>query len=118
MADEVSRKLYSSILEFRLTGNNKVLPAPDSAHQYFPLDIPSWKTPLRLVDCGAFDGDTLLSFFNNGIKLDAVVAFEPDPVSFKKLTQFISANTNKNMENLVLFPCAVFPFNETINNLI
>jgi FkbM family methyltransferase len=107
LADDVSRNLYRSILEFRLTGDYKILPAPDLAHQYFPQDIPAWKEPLRLVDCGAFDGDTLSGFASNNIEIEGVAAFEPDLVNFMKLSQYISSLKNKISE-AILFPCGVY----------
>jgi len=105
-ADEASRSLYTSILEFRITGDYSVLPSPDLAHQYFPLDIPAWKTPLRLVDCGAFDGDTLLNFQKSNILFEAVAAFEPDENNFCKLAQFAHAN-REYFSSINLWPCGV-----------
>lgn len=107
LADDISRNLYRSILEFRLTGDYKILPAPDLIHQYFPQDIPSWTAPLRLVDCGAFDGDTLAGFASSNIEIEGVAAFEPDLVNFMKLSQYISSLKNKISEAL-LFPCGVY----------
>lgn len=105
-ADEASQLLYTSILEFRITGDYSILPQPDLAHQYFPLDIPTWKTPLRFVDCGAFDGDTLLNFQKSNILLEAVSAFEPDENNFRKLAQFVNANESY-FPSVNLWPCGV-----------
>ena len=77
-ADETSKSLYTAILHSRFTGDYSVLPAPDTANQYFPLDIPPWQSPLRLVDCGAYVGDTLARFLEAGISIESVAAFEPD----------------------------------------
>jgi len=105
-ADEASQSLYASILEFRIKGDYSVLPPPDLTHQYFPLDIPAWQTPLRFVDCGAFDGDTLSAFISNKIEFDAVIAFEPDLVNFAKLSQFISTH-KREIQDVTLLPCGV-----------
>lgn len=107
LADDSSRSLYSSVLEFRVTGNYEVLPAPDFENQYFPPDIPAWETPLRLVDCGAFDGDTLLAFANAGIKINAAAAFEPDLLNFAKLSQYVSLHKDE-INQIMLFPCGVY----------
>ncbi len=105
-SDEASRLLYESVLEFRINGDYSLLPAPDLVHQYFPSDIPSWKTPLRFVDCGAFHGDTLLSFQQSNISFEAISAFEPDENNFRKLAQFIHAN-RKYFPAANLWPCGV-----------
>jgi FkbM family methyltransferase len=106
-SDEVSRDLFNRLFQFRLTGDYSILPQPDIEHQYFPPDIPSWKTPLRFVDCGAFDGDTLRNFIGAHIPIEAVAAFEPDQNNFQKLVQFISDN-QKSLPNTILLPCGVF----------
>jgi FkbM family methyltransferase len=106
-SDEASKALYRSILEFRLRGDASLLPPPDLVNPYHPLDIPAWKTPLRFVDCGAFDGDTLADFIRNDIRMEAVAAFEPDPANFNKLARFITANRGQ-LPNAQLWPCGVF----------
>lgn len=104
-ADEASRALYVAIINFRLTGDYNLLPVPDKKHQYFPPDLPAWKTPLRLVDCGAFDGDTLINLMNAGISIESVAAFEPDETNFGKLTSFV--RRTKALEDVALWPCGV-----------
>ena len=105
-ADETSRSLYRAIIEFRLTGNATVLPAPDLGTQYHPNDISGPKTPIRFVDCGAFDGDTLADFMNVGLSVEAVAAFEPDLANFRKLVNFVSQEAK--LTNVSLWPCGVF----------
>jgi FkbM family methyltransferase len=105
-ADETSRSLYRAIIEFRLTGDATALPAPDLGTQYHPKDISGPKTPIRFVDCGAFDGDTLADFINVGLAVEAVAAFEPDLANFRKLVNFVSQETK--LTNVSLWPCGVF----------
>jgi len=104
--DETSKELYKAIIKFRLTDDYSVLPEPDREHQYCPPDLPAWKTPLRLVDCGAFDGDTLVKFINAGIPIESVAAFEPDETNFSKLATFV--RSNKTLKDVALWPCGVF----------
>jgi len=96
-ADESSRQLYWNILEFRLSGDYSVLPQPDLKNQYFPLGVPEWVTPMRFVDCGAFDGDTVAAIFARIKDVEAVAAFEPDEQNFPKLVsrvqEFLSSDT-------------------------
>lgn len=106
-ADEPSRALYWSLLEFRMTGDYSLLPAPDLSHQYMPPGIPSWKTPLRIVDCGAFDGDTLRSLMQAAIPVQTVAAFEPDAGNFQKLVQFVQGQ-GATLRNISLWPCGVY----------
>ena len=105
--DEASRRLYSSILEFRRTGNFAVLPEPDKRTQYFPPDLPKWKAPVRLIDCGAFDGDTISALLAGGGGVEAVVAFEPDPRNFSRLADVARRNSRLVADGIYLWPCGV-----------
>ena len=84
--DEKSRRLYETILALRLTGSEDHLPVKEGS-QYFPADVPPWPAPLRLVDCGAFDGDSLRAIRAGEIKVKAIAAFEPDEANFRLLVE-------------------------------
>ena len=60
LTDQTSRDLLQAVVEFRLTGDYGVLPAPTGEGQYCPTDLPRWASPMRLIDAGAFDGDVSL----------------------------------------------------------
>ena len=107
LADEASKSLYNTMLRFRLTGDYDLLPEPALHCQYFPEDIPAWKTPVRLVDCGAYDGDTLASFIQARIPIEAVAAFEPDQENFRKLARFVAQN-KFHLPETMLWPCGLY----------
>jgi len=102
--DALSRKLFETLLNYRIQGNTEILPMPDLAHQYFPNDIPAWSSPIRFIDCGAYDGDTLRNAQNIGLKFDSVVLFEPDHVNFNRLTHFV---VNEWDSPAFCWPCGV-----------
>ena len=106
-ADDASKSLFQAVVEFRLTGDTSKLSTPDLINPYHPSDIPSWKMPLRFVDCGAFDGDTLADLIKNNIEVQAVAAFEPDLKNYEKLSRFISSH-KKELPEASLFPCGVY----------
>jgi FkbM family methyltransferase len=105
--DEASRQLYAAILKFRFTGDYNLLPKPNNVSQYFPPDVPKWKTPMRFIDCGAFDGDTL-SQLTKIEPIEAIAAFEPDLENFSKLSNFVSSNRTTIAKDVGLWPCGVF----------
>ena len=106
-SDGKSRETYSALLRFRITGDFSLLPEPDTEHQYSPLDIPRWFPPLRLIDCGAYDGTLISSFIDSGMKLEAVAFFEPDLENYQFLSQSVR-NLNQNISELSLWPCGVY----------
>ena len=90
LADDTSRDLLRRVVEFRLTGNYAALPAPTPDDQYCPSDLPRWPQPLRLVDAGAFTGDTLRQFKRCGHEFEQIAAFEPDPENFGRLSRCVA----------------------------
>jgi FkbM family methyltransferase len=89
-ADEVSRDLVRRVIEFRLTGNYAALPRPTPGEQYCPADRPRWPESLRIIDGGAFDGDTLRQFQRYGYRFEQIVAFEPDAENFARLSRYLA----------------------------
>ncbi|HEX8834705.1 MAG TPA: hypothetical protein VF719_10915, partial [Abditibacteriaceae bacterium] len=79
--DDESRKLYSELIQMRLTGASLQC-AVDRENQYFPRDLPPLREKLRFIDCGAFDGDTLRYLVENENPVESVAAFEPDGENF------------------------------------
>jgi FkbM family methyltransferase len=107
--DEKSRQWLEGIVRFRLIGDYAALPPPSLTDQYHPSDLPAWPNPLRLIDCGAYTGDTLMDLAQNGYTLEAIAAFEPDPENFARLVQ----NT-ASCFNITRFPCALGARTENI----
>jgi len=52
-----------------------------------PFDLPRWLEPMRLIDCGAYDGDAMRAMLDNGYVIERVAAFEPDPNNYTKLVK-------------------------------
>jgi FkbM family methyltransferase len=83
--DVQSKSLFQNVVRFRRTGDYSVLPSPMLEDQYSPRDLPRWNNPVRMVDGGAFDGDTIRAFIASGYDLTHVAAFEPDPRNLERL---------------------------------
>jgi len=106
-SDAASAELYAAILKFRFSMDYDVLPVPNLEDQYFPTGLPNWPGPIRFVDCGAYDGDTLRQLFDRSFEIEALAAFEPDPVNFQKLAQTADSLLSKSAAIACLFPCGV-----------
>ncbi len=91
-SDEFSCKEFVEQLRWRTELDYEGLPEPVLGPTYFPSDIVSLRADERLVDCGAFDGDTIRDFVRvSGGSFSKVWALEPDPGNFEKLTVTISS---------------------------
>jgi len=113
LADDQSKDLFRRILEFRMSGNYRVLPTVNP-NQYFPRDVPPWKSPLRFVDAGAYDGDTLRDIAERGLRIEALAAFEPDAESFAKLAAFMSSHQPCFGTEISLYPCGLWSKTERL----
>ena len=108
LSDEDSRQLYDAFISFccqdKVYNFPKIAPIP-----YFPTDLPRWSENLRIIDCGAYSGDTILSALDNKYKIESCYCFEPDPENFLKL-----ARTLKAIRNSFCWPCGVFSSNKIL----
>lgn len=89
LADDMSKKIFTEQVALRISGDYSNLSSADFNGQYAPDDLPAHNQPIHLIDCGAFDGDTIKTLLEKGNDIEQVFAFEPDPASFKKLTAYL-----------------------------
>lgn len=107
-ADEKSLKIFDGIVRFRLTGNYEALEKAELDCQYFPDDLPPWHTPLRIVDCGAYDGDTLRQINKLNLSVEAYAGFEPDQANFVKLAREAQTSSSSVSGLVALWPCGTW----------
>lgn len=87
-ADDRSRRVFRSLVAFYESRDPGRAPRPSPREEeYLAHDVPGWppEGPVRLVDCGAYDGDTLERFRASEVQLEAAACFEPDPDNFVRL---------------------------------
>ncbi len=111
--DQASRDLFLSFLRFRLTGDPAVMPVPQIGNIYFSADIPGISRPEHFIDCGAFNGDTLMSARNKFGRLKSVRAFEPDPDNYRRLVDL--NNEFAFSDDTVLAPYGVWSSKTRLN---
>ena len=106
LGDDTSRRVFCDTLGLRLTFNTALLADPDRENHYLPLDLPPTKLPLRMIDGGAFDGDTIESFVARTVQIEALAAFEPDRGNFSELRRCIG-RVQSSVRDAILFPCGL-----------
>ena len=106
-SDDKSIRIYDALISHRMGGNYSVLPEPywDDT-QYLPKDVPLCPQSYNFIDIGAFDGDTLSEFKKNGVKLNKIVAYEPDPRNFAALAERVK-NEGPFADETYLIPAGV-----------
>ncbi len=106
-SDEYSRQEYREQLLWRLRLDYDGLPEPVSGPTYFPADLFKLSEEENLVDCGAFDGDTLREFLRvSRGKFAKVWAFEPDAENCTKLQTTIASIPSELRARVKVFPLA------------
>jgi len=105
LADERSQRIFSDHIAFRMTYHPGSLSQPDLDDQYAPEGI-SLREPMRLVDGGAFDGDTLRFFLERGYIVEGFAGFEPDLENFEKLSE-VARRRQREIKDLVLMPAGL-----------
>ena len=101
-----SRALFDAVIAQRATGDYHRLPPPThTLDDYLPTDVAAFDRPLRILDGGAYDGDTLRGLLKHGFTLEAVTAFEPDPENFSKLDTWVRTQPELNAS---LWPCGLY----------
>ncbi len=109
LSDASSLQWFDATLKLRMEANYRYLPTPYPFEQYVPPDLPRWKQPMRLIDCGAYDGDSIEVFRASDYNIEAVVAFEPDMANYTKLISRFDGL------NAVFLPCGVSTSAEVIH---
>jgi FkbM family methyltransferase len=91
LADDGSRRIFSNILYYKLTGKlSYLMDSYNSTDELYSLIT---KKEVRVViDAGAYNGDTAREAEYYFTKLDKIYAIEPDSRNFKKLSAYAEAS--------------------------
>jgi len=105
--DDASRREYVAQILFRLHLDYDCLPLPGPEEHYFP-DLFRPLPDEVLVDCGAFDGDTIRGFLGlQGGRFTRILAFEPDPLNWPRLQETVAALPEEIRPKIACFRKAV-----------
>jgi FkbM family methyltransferase len=112
--DDASRHEYVAQIRFRLHLDYDVLGRPGPEEHYFPPFFRLFEDEL-LVDCGAFDGDTIRAFVRQqGDRFGRILAYEPDPLNWPRLQATVASLPDVIREKITCFPQAVGASSGTI----
>ena len=115
IADDQSRREYLAQMRFRLLGDFGSLPAPVHGGAYFRDEFFRLRTDEILIDCGAFDGDTLDLFLKKSShSFGNALAFEPDPENYVKLVARVNSMPPKTRERIATRQAATGDTNKQV----
>jgi FkbM family methyltransferase len=91
LSDESSKAGLVEQVAWRIRGDFDALSDPVADEIYFPEFVDSLQALETFVDCGAYDGDTVMRFLErNDYLFNRVFAFEPDPANFLALQENVA----------------------------
>lgn len=107
-SDEESLDIYRANIRWRALGDGLDMPGRPETNTYFPNDLFKLEPSDCLVDCGAFDGDTVrqaLEVYSSGF--EAIHAIEADKISCARFKDFEASLAPCIRNQLHLYNCAV-----------
>jgi FkbM family methyltransferase len=114
LADEASRREFVAQIRWRLLLDFDGLPLPVSHTIYFPDDLVTPQDEV-FVDAGAYDGDTIRTLLaRTPGEGSQVIAFEPDPLNFGKLSRYVEALPEKIGQRIELHSMGLGSKRETV----
>ena len=91
-ADDISLRIYRANIYWRALGDPEFMPSRPIENTYFPPDLFTPVPDECILDCGAYDGDTVSQFLDRcGAKFAAIYPIEGEAVSFEKLRDYVAS---------------------------
>jgi FkbM family methyltransferase len=88
LADDESKRIYTNVICYKLTGDIKYLWQSESDKVTVYDELLDCKNISSYVDLGAYNGDTIREMLQFNPNLKSVVALEPDARNFRKLSEY------------------------------
>jgi FkbM family methyltransferase len=110
-ADDESKESFIAYLKSRYLNDWTYIQAHVCQNMYFPEFIEISKEE-SVVDCGAFNGDTLKLFLNKTSEWKNYIAFEPSNLPYLELNQYIEKN---NLENIKPYKLGIWDKKTTLS---
>lgn len=107
--DKRSRQVFESAVKFYYSGKLEYLwEATDEKDEIFH-NVLKLTASEKYIDLGAYRGDTIAELIHYGKGYNKIIALEPDPKTYRKLTEF-----TKDMENVTTFQKTIWKSNTTL----
>jgi len=115
LSDHRSRAEFVAQIQWRCTLDYACLPPPERpSDMYFGSDIIGLKGDEVLVDCGAFDGDSIRMFLDKtGGSFGYIYALEPDSKNRDALNSYLSSLLESQAKRISVLPFGASDSNET-----
>jgi FkbM family methyltransferase len=117
LADEQSRQEYLGQIRWRSTLDPAALPPHSPVEEtYYAPDVFDLRSNEVMIDCGAFDGDSIRAFLQRvGANFKAAVGLEPDPANRARFEGWRKSLPSEQASRIHLLPYATGEKRETLS---
>ncbi len=117
LSDRQSEDEFLAQIKWRCTVNYDCLPPSSPLKDiYYPPDLIRLSSDEVLVDCGAFDGDSIRMFLDRtSNSFQKIYAIEPDPQNCAALKSKLATVLTERRNDVSILPFAVSDRTETVN---
>lgn len=109
LSDHESKRAFQNIVDFKLTGKPDFLFAAETDDNKYD-DLLTLKNGARILDLGAYTGDTAKKFVCDYPDYGEIIAVEPNKNSFKKLNALSESMKNIKAVNALISDKSGFSF--------
>ncbi|MDR1159372.1 MAG: FkbM family methyltransferase [Syntrophomonadaceae bacterium] len=111
LEDKRSKEIFKHVLTARISGRDSLPEEVIDECQYFDPDIVKLTEAEVFLDCGAYDGDTILAFIEKTDgKIHSAYGFEIDQENFRLLQKAI-----RPFDNIFAVDCGCYSYNGVVN---
>jgi FkbM family methyltransferase len=115
LSDERSRQELCDQIQWRFWMSPEFLPLRERVEElYFPEGLWVPDPEEVMVDCGAFDGDTIRSILARDLSFRHLYALEPDPGNRAALCAFLKQQSPEFQKRVTVWPYGVSDENGTV----
>lgn len=105
--DDISRSEFARQSQWRCTGDESLIKGHTTGLHYFREELFQLPGNPIFVDCGAYDGDSIMEWIGfTKSEFSKVYAFEPDPGNLQRLYQTVSGLGRDLSERISIQPYA------------
>lgn len=117
LSDTKSRIEFAAQIQWRCSLNYDCLPKPDpSDEMYYAPDLVSLGAQEVLVDCGAFDGDSIRMFLERTQgRFRHIYAIEPDTKNRAALDKYLASLPGDVTQRISVLPFGLNDFDEVVS---
>jgi FkbM family methyltransferase len=116
--DEESKKVFDSIIDFKLTGRIDILRQSESDTDAALVEILNCRNFRHTADLGAYNGDSIRNLLTLSPNVSDIIAFEPDSRNFRKLCEYADSLQDTRIHTVnagAWFETSVLEFDDSGN---